>query len=490
MASHVNRLLAASTIAVGIAVTTTSASAQQYIVTKVGPYVPAMEDDWGVVLTGINDEGAVAGTWGSMDFGIVAFWIPGDSFVNDEGYAAEVFFFGSFDDPDGWTRSARLSDTNAVVGHLQRGDIDNYEELGFAWQIGDSELQDLHGLRGKFTHARDVNVGGEIVGYGEGEHGRDRAIRWHDGSHIWMFEDTFAETGSSLALAINELGDVCGDWRAPGDNDRQAFYVEAPFGSTTHPTFIGPGSAKDLNNWDLVVGVSDGDAFVMVKSLVGHVPMTSIGTLPAYEHSFATAVNNVGEVIGSASRTVNPGTFGSYVQYTGFIYRAGTMLNLNDLIDDEGGTIDITHPTDINDSGQIVTNGSGEMLWWPVIDPDDYSRVAYILSPIAGNFDLVNPSDNGGRPDTKRFKVVGGTPTHKSFLYASRYRGETQLAQCSGATLDLSAPEYIASLTPDAFGTDEVRLRKIPSGWVGEVMHFQTYEKGTCRTSRVLTVQY
>ena len=66
-------------------------------------------------------------------------------------------------------------------------------------------------------------------------------------------------------------------------------------------------------------------------------------TLPGYpNHSSAMAINNLGHVVGQSTAGV-------------FVYRDGTMLNLNDLVDrDEAGNGFVVDAQAINDAGQIA----------------------------------------------------------------------------------------------------------------------------------------
>ena len=103
--------------------------------------------------------------------------------------------------------------------------------------------------------------------------------------------------------------------------------------------------------------------------------MNDLGTIPGYDNSRASAVNNLGQVVGHAWRiigeVIGPGTkFGR----TAYIYdhRTGEMTDLNQLIPHESGWY-LAEADDINDDGQIV--GHGE------IDGKDH---AFLLTPTGG----------------------------------------------------------------------------------------------------------
>jgi probable HAF family extracellular repeat protein len=87
---------------------------------------------------------------------------------------------------------------------------------------------------------------------------------------------------------------------------------------------------------------------------------TDIGTLPEYENSVATAINNEGQVVGYAWL---PDIEGDPIRRA-FLYdhRTGAISDLNDLIPEDSGW-HLFDAFDISDTGQIVGQGmiDGEM---------------------------------------------------------------------------------------------------------------------------------
>ena len=87
---------------------------------------------------------------------------------------------------------------------------------------------------------------------------------------------------------------------------------------------------------------------------------TDIGTLPGYQNSVATAINNVGQVVGYAWLPENEAD----LIRRAFLYdhRTGVMTDLNELIPQDSGWY-LVDAFDINDAGQIVGRGliGGEM---------------------------------------------------------------------------------------------------------------------------------
>lgn len=88
--------------------------------------------------------------------------------------------------------------------------------------------------------------------------------------------------------------------------------------------------------------------------------MVDIGTLPGYQNSVATAINNSSLVVGYAWL---PATEGEPFRRA-FLYdaRDGVLTDLNDLLP-EGSAWSLVDALDINDAGQIVGRGliRGEM---------------------------------------------------------------------------------------------------------------------------------
>jgi probable HAF family extracellular repeat protein len=126
-------------------------------------------------------------------------------------------------------------------------------------------------------------------------------------------------------------------------------------------------SADDLNDAGQLVGSPGvggmhrvhgaGRAFLYDS---GTGTTTDIGTLPGYDNSYAAAINNAGQVVGSAWL---PDSEADLIRRA-FLYdhRTGVISDLNDLIP-QGTGWDLMDAFDISDVGQIVGQGliDGEM---------------------------------------------------------------------------------------------------------------------------------
>jgi probable HAF family extracellular repeat protein len=216
----------------------------------------------------------------------------------------------------------------------------------------------------------DVNNSGAIVGWvawkgsaGIASDGRIATVPVPPGF-------TFIE-----ATAINEFGQIAG--RALEDpnggvNQRAVLFADGSLTVLDPAPGAKSSSADDLNDVGQVVGSPgfDGSPVVHQKGrafLYDHATnaTTDLGTLPGYQNSIATAINNVGQVVGYASLPEDWLPENRTDQFRrAFVYdhRTGVMTDLNELIPRESGWY-LVDAFDINDSGQIVGRGfiGGEM---------------------------------------------------------------------------------------------------------------------------------
>jgi probable HAF family extracellular repeat protein len=153
-----------------------------------------------------------------------------------------------------------------------------------------------------------------------------------------------------------------------GDTNQRAALVEDGIVTVLQPA---PGalssSADDLNDRGLLVGSPGirgsrlihhtGRAFLYDS---GTGATTDLGTLPGYQNSVATAINNVGQVVGYAWLPENAGVLirRAYL----YDHRTGVMTDLNQRIPHDTGW-ELVDAFDISDAGQIVGRGviGGEM---------------------------------------------------------------------------------------------------------------------------------
>lgn len=163
---------------------------------------------------------------------------------------------------------------------------------------------------------------------------------------------------SSTPLAINNKGLIvgqansCGGGAVEWQNGTVTLIVpDAPNGSRSLATAV--------NDNGQVVGTAGGHAFIYYGG-----KLSDLGTLPGDFESSAESINNFGQVVGWSS---------SFVSTRAFIYVNGQMYDLNTRIDPTSPLADVVHLDEavaINSTGWIAANGTGSR---------DGLRHAYLL---------------------------------------------------------------------------------------------------------------
>lgn len=256
-----------------------------------------------------------------------------------------------------------ISEDGVVAGLIEV--MPGIFHAGF-WPSVKSRPVDLGTLGGTWSAAYGVNSKNIVVGQALNERNLNHAFVWKDGT----MADLFPESDWSLATSINEDDDIAGFAEAPNGNI-EAFILSGLIDgspeecSLTYLGTLGGGYsfALDLNDKGDVVGTSYNSAgrrhaFIWRKDT----GMVDLGVLdgggdendekdknevkgengePAPE-SFATDVNNLGQVIGFTS---NLGTSDEPC-----IWIKDSVRSINDC---HGEPIHIELVTGINDRGEI-----------------------------------------------------------------------------------------------------------------------------------------
>ncbi|HEY3275848.1 MAG TPA: hypothetical protein VGJ94_04445 [Syntrophorhabdaceae bacterium] len=171
-------------------------------------------------------------------------------------------------------------------------------------------------------------------------------------------------------------------------------------------------SGASINNLGQIAGSSDiftdsteTRAFLYEKGV-----MKNLGTPAGATTSWATAINNKGQIAGTA---FFPNSDPAVAHHRAFLYERGVMRDLGTLL---GGSWSFAYG--INDSGQIVGMGNND-------DPNGYHR-AFLYTPGSGMRDL---GDLGGIGNTEAYginnagQVAGVTRTISGRVHAFRYTG-------------------------------------------------------------------
>lgn len=291
------------------------------------------------------------------------------------------------------TRASAINEVGEIVGNTRLCDVGPSQ--AFFWSAEAGYVVLFPGVTE--SAANDLTNAGQIVGY---------FSPWSDGlvSVAYLYDGQQAETLGTLpggnwskAIAVNEMNCVVGAW---GNTSGQP----TPYGAFVWQdgTMVDLGSdlgtprslARDINDSGQVTGwmgttlASTGTGFIWQDGVVtelpplpggiqsigdainscGHVAGTSrrvtetgesevcpvlwrdgetiaLGLLPGFTHCAATSINDDDQVIGSCW------ALGSLQRQ--FIWQAGVMTQLNDLLPSEANAITRT-ASDINNAGQIA----------------------------------------------------------------------------------------------------------------------------------------
>ena len=191
-------------------------------------------------------------------------------------------------------------------------------------------------IGGADSYANGINNLGQVVGslsYGGDAH----AFVWTDGV---LTDIGLQVSGSSYAAAINDHGIVVGNGGSGG-------YVYSGGGVTTLP---GDGmTANGINNGGTIVGqmwytAPDGELYRHGYSYLNGT-VTDLGTLPIGDDSRAFGINSAGDIVGAAANVFNGAP---NRPEDPFLYHNGVMTSLGNF----GGVW--SGATAINDLGQVV----------------------------------------------------------------------------------------------------------------------------------------
>jgi probable HAF family extracellular repeat protein len=228
----------------------------------------------------------------------------GDSFVYSNGQTTAIPSYASV-----------LNDQGQVAGYTGNGAAatpsNPFDPRAYLYNVAAKTVQYLTATGTLPTEPLAINSAGQVAGILYPAVSSTPYV-----THPFLYSDgKFVDLGtlggkSAGALAINSQGDVVGGADTPN---------------------------------------SQGHAFLYSKGT-----MKDLGTLPGGWSSFATSINNLGQVVGSSTSTEGP--IGFRGSNGGFLYSNGVMQDLNELIAPGSGW-DIISANQINNRGQILALG-------------------------------------------------------------------------------------------------------------------------------------
>jgi len=258
-------------------------------------------------------------------------------------------------------------------------------------------------LSQNYSCARSVNDRGQIVGYGYQGAGSIKPLLFDptgNGNNIIL------ATFSGAAYAINNSGQIVG---ASGDGESSRAWLFDIAGSGNNVS-LGQGSADSISDNGLIAGSShpvrrDGWHATLFDP-TGGAKNVDLGKLfPTDDRSFATSVNDHGQIVGYSG--------GPDSGYTATLYDPtgnGNNIALGAIGDSEARCI--------NNAGQIVGTQSGNATLFDITGKGDNINLNDLIDPSLGwsLYDAVHINENGWIIGTGNMGVYLLTPEPATLL--------------------------------------------------------------------------
>jgi probable HAF family extracellular repeat protein len=311
--------------------------------------------------TGINNKGHVIG---EADAGA-----PDNAFLYSGGQLYQV---------------AKADVSSGALGINDRG-----EAVGFI--IGDDSNLTLHGFLYNKGQTHDflslginvvsaINNSGLMVGESTAISHPAVLFRYHQGQIVLLAtlpgQALFA-LGPVGSFAINNHGQVAYNVLQTG-----VFVYHAVLYSGGYSQDLGTlGTASGLTS--NAFGINENGDVVGSSEIVPNIShaflyqggvMQDLGTLGG-TNSYALGINILGQIVGCSSPTGSNATLNTFGTL-GFVYIAGRMVDLNQLVVANTAGWIITEADGINDNGQIAATG---------VTPSGLERRALLLTPVNGH---------------------------------------------------------------------------------------------------------
>ncbi len=227
---------------------------------------------------------------------------------------------------------------------------------------------------GLASNATAVSNDGQVTANEYDNHGDPHAVYWawkpslHE-TAVPQFND-LGNFPWNTANAINNFSHIVGDstlsqFVSPGspdfiEGDHAYLFANGTLtdlgvlGNPNPSSSLGTSIAYGLNNKDDVVGKSQADTPGMHAFLWHAGKMSDLGNLGHVTgwNSSATAINDAGEIVGTADANVN-----NQPTPRAFVYVNGVMYNLTFMVYARDLNVRLVSPVGINCNGWIVANG-------------------------------------------------------------------------------------------------------------------------------------
>jgi len=320
------------------------AVAQQYTVTDLG----TLPGDSVAKAYALNNSGEVAGDSSNPTAAIATMFSAGKATsINTLGADVSV--------------ATALNGLGEIVGYNIFYSSTSPDFQAFLYNNGRKANINSASLFPSGTQALGINNSGQVVGTGYLSSGNFHAFLYSGGK---MTDLGPAGAYQASAIAINNSGQIIGGYFLNSGAAGEFLYSNGKF--TTLPEPAGSSvSAFAINDNGEIVGAlypNSGGAVHAAKFLNG--VWTNLGAISGAASSTAKAINNSGQIVGTAifpQTQYHPPKPGKHVP---FISTAGGLVDLNTLIP-SGTGFTLSDAVGINDSGQIVcntTNGHAVML--------------------------------------------------------------------------------------------------------------------------------
>ncbi len=295
---------------------------------------------------GINNAGQVVG-WSTTPKEVQR------AFVYSSGTMADLGTLGGT-----YSNATGINAAGQVVGTANTKD----DAASRAFIYSNGTMTDLGTLGGSTSGAFGINASGQVVGFSYIGDATNHAFVYSNGTMTDL--GTLGGSGSD-GFGINDAGQAVGKAFIKDDAADQPFVfsngVMTDLGSLggIKSQALGINAGGDIVGWSTTAGGA-AHAFVLSNGT-----MTDLGTLGGIS-SQANGINTAGDVVG----TFNTNPVGA--DLNAFLYRHGSLVNLNSLLDSNANGWTLQEATAINDNRQIVGYG---------LNPLGQTR-AFLMTPV------------------------------------------------------------------------------------------------------------